>query len=55
MPKKGDTEITIPTYQGLEITSARGATVIKILSTTGLITIRCFQHHLEKDDEKKPN
>lgn len=47
--KKGDSEIIIPTYQGMEITSARNEVQIKILSTVGTITIKCYQHHLEKD------
>jgi len=50
--KKGDSEITIPTYQGMEIVSARNETKIKIISTSGTITIRCYQHHLEQDLDK---
>ena len=50
--KKGDSEIVIPTYQGMEIVSARNEVKIKILSTAGTMTIRCYQHHLEKDLDK---
>ena len=50
--KKGDSEIIIPTYQGMEIVSARNEVKIKILSTVGTITIKCYQHHLEKDLDK---
>ena len=46
--KKGDSEIVIPTYQGMEIVSARNEVQIKIISTAGTMTIRCYQHHLEK-------
>ena len=50
--KKGDSEIVIPTYQGMEIVSARNEVKIKIISTAGTMTIRCYQHHLEKDLDK---
>jgi len=50
--KKGDSEIVIPTYQGMEIVSARNEVKIKILSTAGTITIRCYQHHLQQDLDK---
>ena len=50
--RKGDSEITIPTYQGMEIVSARGETKIVIISTTGKITIKCYQHHLDHGNEK---
>jgi len=50
--KKGDSEIIIPTYQGMEIVSARNEVQIKILSTVGTITIKCYQHHLEDEKEK---
>ena len=50
--KKGDSEIIIPTYQGMEIVSARNEVQIKILSTVGTITIKCYQHHLEQDLDK---
>ena len=49
--KKGDSEIVLPTYQGMEIVSARNEIKIKIISTNGTMIIRCYQHHLE--DEKK--
>ena len=47
--KKGDSEIVIPTYQGMEIVSAKNEVKIKIMSTNGTMTIRCYQHHSEKD------
>jgi hypothetical protein len=53
MPKeKGDSEITIPTFQGMEIYHAKGETKIVIVSTTGRITIKCYQHHLDYEQEK---
>ena len=51
--EKGDSEITIPTYQGMEIVSSRGETRIVIISTTGRITIKCYQHHLDHGKEKE--
>jgi len=50
--KKGDSEIIIPTYQGMEMVSARNEVQIKILSTVGTITIKCYQHNLENEKEK---
>ena len=50
--KKGDSEIILPTYQGMEIVAARNEMQIKILTTNGTMTIRCYQHHLE-DGQKE--
>ena len=53
MPSKSRSSADIiPTYQGMEMVSARNEVKIKIMSTAGTMTIRCYQHHLEKDLDK---
>jgi len=53
MPDKGNTEITIPTYRGMTTNHTKDATEIIIYSTTGKITIKCYQfHHEDKNDSK---
>lgn len=50
MPEKpGDTEITIPTYKGLQITQAKDHLIIKIYAETGETTIKCYRFHEEKE------
>lgn len=54
MPEeKGNTEITIPTYRGMDIQHVKDHTILNIYSTTGKITIRCFHFHWEDNDEQQ--
>ena len=55
--KKGDAEITIPTFVSMQFLHAEDEAQIIIKSTTGTITIRCFSHHLERPvkDEDSQN
>lgn len=45
----GDTEITIPTYKGLDIRQAKDELIITIYAETGKTTIRCYHFQHEKN------
>jgi hypothetical protein len=50
--KKGDTEITIPTYRGMELSHNKDQTTITIYSLNGKIKIKCRHFHWDDPDEK---
>ena len=51
---KGDTEITIPTFESMQFIHSDDESQIIIKSTTGTITIKCFSHHKKCVSEGQP-
>jgi len=52
--KKGDTEITIPTFESMQFIHSDDESQIIIKSTTGTITIKCFSNHKKCVSEGQP-
>jgi hypothetical protein len=52
--KKGDTEITIPTFESMQFIHSDDESQIIIRSATGTITIKCFSHHKKCVSEGQP-
>ena len=52
--KKGDTEITIPTFESMQFIHSDDESQIIIRSATGTITIKCFSNHEKCVSEGQP-